>query len=522
LLEKGYYRFIHRVRTPNGAHRYIYQLARAIKDNTGNYTHAHGTAQDITEQKENELLLQASERRFKSLVQHSSDMIGIIDSVGNYSWVSENVEKFIGFTADELLKLNAIELVHPEDAGNIVERLSEIIFQKEITLEPFRFKTKTGDYRWMTSHITNLMDDPEINGLVVNSSDVTSKKFYQDQIRALSTIAEEAPHCIVLTNADQKVIWVNKIFQERTGYSIEEIFGKPFIDLYTVSGNETVLEDMQQHLRKSQPFEAVICNVNRWGRKYWVQTAVQPVYNERGEVVQYFGMSVDITERLQLEKQLKEETERRQKRVTAAVIKGQEKEREEISRELHDNVNQILATVKLYLELMRREQKEELHNQAENLLTQAINEIRKISKTLAPPALKEIELVDSIEELLSNIRITTKVRIIFKSHGLKDANLSHDVQVAVYRLIQESLTNIIRHSKATGVSISLSVMHNNITLIIKDNGIGFNTEKRRNGIGISNMINRAESLNGKLEMKSAEGQGCTLLATIPLPPSNGK
>lgn len=516
LFEKDYYRFIHRIRLANGSYRYIYQLGRAVKDSQGNYTHAHGTAQDITEQKESELLLQASERKLKTLVAHSHDMIGIIDSVGNYSWVSDNVERILGYKAEELVKMNAIDLIHPEDADHIVSRLSEIIFQKEITLEAFRFKTKSGDYRWINSHISNLMDDPEINGLVVNSSDITSKKFYQDQIRALSIIAEEAPHCIVLTNADLKVIWVNKIFQQRTGYSIEEIFGKPFLDLYTKKGNEAALEEMRRHLSESKPYETVICNENRWGKKFWVQTSIQPVYNEKGEVIQYFGMSVDITERLRLENQLKNETERRQKRITAAVIQGQEKEREGISRELHDNVNQILATAKLYIELQRHDKREELQDQAETLLNRAINEIRKISKALAPPPLNEIDLVDSIEELLNSLRTAGKVRIVFKTHGLQNAALTHNVQVVVYRLIQESLTNIMRHSQATKVSVSLSVLSKKLTLIIKDNGIGFNTEKRRSGIGISNMINRVESLNGRLEIQSREGMGSTLVASIPL------
>ena len=189
-----------------------------------------------------------------------------------------------------------------------------------------------------------------------------------------------------------------------------------------------------------------------------------------------------------------------------------------MSKEIHDNVNQILTTVKLYLEMAQDgvPNREALVTKAKEYVMTSINEIRQITKRLAAPEQVEMRLEESVKELVDSLSLAGKINFDFKQYGLTNYQPNEEISLAVYRLAQEHLTNIVKHSAATKVQLSLSIIAGNLSLLVVDNGKGFDVAKRRKGIGISNMYNRVETLNGRLDIKSKEGEGCTLLAILPL------
>jgi len=221
--------------------------------------------------------------------------------------------------------------------------------------------------------------------------------------------------------------------------------------------------------------------------------------------------------RRKMAEKLIEEQQRHERQVTEEVIVAQEKEREEIGHELHDNVNQVLTTVKLYLELALHSPatSEDLISKSMHLVMKSINEIRSLSHDLSAPTLGTRSLIDSIYALIETVSNSTGIKILF-DHSSCYASLAMNQKLAIYRITQEQLNNIVKHSRATTATIILSQTDKHTTLVIKDNGKGFNTFEKRNGIGLNNIISRAKVFDGTVNIESALGKGCMLIVTLPI------
>jgi signal transduction histidine kinase len=215
--------------------------------------------------------------------------------------------------------------------------------------------------------------------------------------------------------------------------------------------------------------------------------------------------------------QLAHEREEHQRNLVRASIESQEKERGQIGRDLHDNINQILAVTKAYIDTAVHEDErrgELLHRSLKNL-DMAINEIRKMSKSLVPPSMKEDGLVASVTELVETMRVVGRFTIDFRCEKENVGNLGEAQQLALYRIVQEQVNNIIKHANAHNVCIELSGKNGYVSLLIADDGKGFDPNARSKGVGLSNIMSRIEVFDGKLELISAQGSGCTLKVKMP-------
>jgi signal transduction histidine kinase len=211
----------------------------------------------------------------------------------------------------------------------------------------------------------------------------------------------------------------------------------------------------------------------------------------------------------------------KQKIVAQAMVDAQEKERAEIGKELHDNINQILSTTKLYLELAKND-----NNERQNLISrsagnihQAIHEIRNISRSLVPSSIGDLGLQDSIVDLVESIKMTRAIHIEFYPVGNFDEKISDKAKLMLFRIIQEQTNNVLKHSGAINLIIELTYeeAENNIELSITDDGKGFNPEKvRKKGLGLSNIMSRADLFGGKVTIQSAPGHGCKLRVQVPV------
>ncbi|MES1220302.1 MAG: PAS domain S-box protein [Bacteroidota bacterium] len=240
------------------------------------------------------------------------------------------------------------------------------------------------------------------------------------------------------------------------------------------------------------------------------------VVYENGLPVKMIGSLQDVTGLKELEQRLMEEKLERQKEISETVIQVQEKERSRIGHELHDNVNQILSTVKLFVEMLSSTTKEETKIKEKSIeyVMMAINEIRKLSKELVEPQLKGVGLVKSIWMMIEDIHLSNAVKIKF-THDHENDLLTQGKKVTLFRIVQEQMKNILNHSKATNVDIYLHCKDNDTHLIIKDNGVGFNPSQTHRGIGLSNIYERTRFYNGVVDIKTSPGNGCTLTVKIP-------
>ena len=224
-----------------------------------------------------------------------------------------------------------------------------------------------------------------------------------------------------------------------------------------------------------------------------------------------------FTELLREKYQLAQELNIEQ-RLVQATIDGQEKEKRAIGMELHDHINQILASTKMYIELAKTDatNRNEILNKSASQVDYAINEIRNLSKALVLHDIEAGGVVRQVMEMMGDIGILTNMEF--------DANISEEAidqlsvkqQLAVFRIIQEQFNNIVKHAAASKVVIHLRQVQQDIQLEIGDNGRGFDVSHARNGIGLSNIKSRAHILKGKMNIESSEGAGTRLTISFPL------
>jgi signal transduction histidine kinase len=217
--------------------------------------------------------------------------------------------------------------------------------------------------------------------------------------------------------------------------------------------------------------------------------------------------------RRKLGDRLAEEEKKYQRLLTEQMIAVQEREREWIGRELHDNVSQVLTSVKLFLEMASKEDDNPLIPKSMHLVNNCISEIRNLSHQLSAPTLGTRSLIDSINALIETVAFTTGLQFSFDHREYTTGIMGQ--KLALYRILQEQINNIVKHAKATKVWITLSNVDGNVRLTVRDNGKGFDASTQKNGMGLNNIISRATVFDGHVRMETAPGNGFLLVVEIP-------
>jgi PAS domain S-box-containing protein len=240
---------------------------------------------------------------------------------------------------------------------------------------------------------------------------------------------------------------------------------------------------------------------------------------EGDDTCRMIGATQDITEHFLLEKKLIDERAKMQKEITEAVLTAQESERAEIGKELHDNINQILGATKLYIEMAKTEETREIFlEKASGHIMNVIEEIRRISKKLVPQSINLIGLGNSIKILIDDLTLVHPVRIEFIDSGIDKDGLDDSLQLNIFRIVQEQVNNILKHSDATQARIHLAKDENAVVLLVSDNGKGCDSAVKSKGVGIRNIISRVELYDGSVTIVSNPGEGYELNVQLPLKP----
>lgn len=239
-------------------------------------------------------------------------------------------------------------------------------------------------------------------------------------------------------------------------------------------------------------------------------------YNSNNKSKVVVAVIRDTTERNRLQEELNSEKLNRQQLIMKQVIQAQERERTIIGGELHDNICQILTTIKIYLNLVikNNERGKEFLPKSMDFLDMAILEIRNLSHTLSAPTLGKKSLVVSINDLLTDIGTHSGMNMHFK-HSSHADEISMEQKLAIFRIVQEQVNNILKHAAASEVFISLEKEHNTTKLSITDNGKGFDPEVNSKGIGLNNIEARVKAFSGTFKITAAPGQGCSIEVSFP-------
>ncbi len=343
----------------------------------------------------------------------------------------------------------------------------------------------------------------------------------QEQNRFKASLLATVGQAVVATDLNGSVTYWNNAAEKIYGWTEEEAIGNNIIELTPVSFPKKKGNEIMEYLKRGDSWSGEILAKKKDGSIFPAFLTDSPIRNQQGEMTGIIGVSTDISERKRTEQELLEMEQRilnqkiqEQKKITRAVIIAQEQERNYIGRELHDNINQLLAGTKLYLGMAAKNTQniKETIMYCIELIDNSIEEIRLLSSRHVTP-LKNVDLEKLIENLIDNLNKATSIKTVLM---YKITNpLNDDLKLNIYRIIQEQTNNIIKHSSAQNVTITIEELNNMINMKVTDDGKGFDITKERSGIGISNIINRVETFNGKFKIESSVGNGCKIWVSLP-------
>ena len=318
---------------------------------------------------------------------------------------------------------------------------------------------------------------------------------------------------------DGALEFLNQRWLDYTGLSLKEGIEEPTRTVHP--------DDLSRALEKwlvvkatSEVYEDELRLQRADGEYRWFLVRVAPLLDEQGNIVKWFGASVDIEDRRRAEKNL-EEAHRQLKLLSRRRVKVQEEERRHLARELHDEIGQALTAAKINLQAALEEPdhaKAKRIHETTAILERLLGQVRQISLNLRPSTLDDLGLVPALRSLLDEQGRLASVAVRFSAKNMPE-NLDPEIQTTCFRIAQEAITNAVRHARSTQIRVDLSHENGNLRLQIRDNGTGFDAESAQAqtiGLGLVGMKERAALVGGRTRIMASRGNGATVDVTLPL------
>ena len=308
---------------------------------------------------------------------------------------------------------------------------------------------------------------------------------------------------ILAINKQDEVIYINPYAENIIGKKSAEVLSKNCFSCYP-DGFHLEMAHLQNKVRL-EGFSQKYLGYHH-GLEQWIE---MEIHRSGSNLV---CLLKDVTKERLLQEQMENRKWEQHKKLTSAAIRAHENKRAQVSLKLHDDIGQVLTTIKLYQEvLINREAAKEVSEKSLALLQQCIRGVRHLAKELSAPSLGKMHLTETIHELVETIRESGTKNICFNHHGIEKLEVPAEIHLVIYRILQEHLNNISRHAEATAVRVWITYSGEDFLIKITDNGKGFNMYEQNSGIGISHMRSLAISLDGRLSINSRPGLGCVLI-----------
>jgi len=304
-----------------------------------------------------------------------------------------------------------------------------------------------------------------------------------------------------------KFVQVNHAAVKLYGYTMEEFMNLTVFDFRLEEDNVSLRKSLAHDSENYQTVHRRSKHFTKSGELLDVE--VQATFIVINDRKYRMVIITDVTEKNRVEQQ-----------ITKAIIKTQENERYEIGAELHDNICQILASTHMSLGVLSKSVNDcgkELFQQCRDYINLATQEIRNLSHRLAPAFFNDSTLEEAFEILLKNCNIENKHEVsLYFDQDIEKLNINRDLQLNLYRILQEQLRNVLKYAHCKTIEVDLILNNDKLKMRVTDDGIGFDVNAVKSGIGISNMRRRTELFGGDFSICSAPGRGCELLIVIPL------
>jgi PAS domain S-box-containing protein len=520
----------------------------------------HGTprpfAEDAGGRREAEAALRESEQRLRLLTDALPALISYVDSQECYRLNNTAYERWFGHPREEICGRHVKDVLGGAAYDAIKAHIDTALSGEAVTYEAL-LPYKDGGHRFVrASYIPHVVESGQVHGFFVLVEDLTERKHAEEALqkardelelrveertRELSranrelereiaqrkqtqdlykTLLHAAPDPIVTVGRDGKIGVVNREVERVFGYDSEELIGQSVEILLPEHLRGSHVHHRSDYFGNAQvrPMGLGLELAARCkdGRDLPVEISLSPVQTTEGAFV--IAMIRDITERKQAEESLH--------RLSGRLISAQEDERRRIARELHDDFNQRLALLAIDLERLHEGlpvSQESLTDDLASLLrrTKEISsDIHSLSHQLHPSSLQHLGLVAATRNFCKEISGQHAIDIEFVHHGVP-RSLPDDVALCLYRIVQEALRNVIKHSGAESARIEITGTADGLELQISDNGMGFDPEsaRTRRGLGLLSIRERLRLVSGTISFERVEPNGTRIEVRVPIPAS---
>ncbi|HXI23484.1 MAG TPA: PAS domain-containing protein [Pyrinomonadaceae bacterium] len=490
--------------------------------------HSHADNCSFVNAESGKFCEQIPELYLRTMVDSYSAAVAVLDQSGDILYVNRGWRDFLvqhGFAGNFYgVGSNYLDVrrqdrdVSAEECARMVDGIDAVLSGKQSEFQEEYVNRKSIDRRWIRIHAARF-DLPQATRVLVTHEDVT------DSHETGETRRKEAERIQFLLNVTHILPWEADFETSRftfvgeqavpmLGYPIEEWYEPGFWPRHLhPDDRERAMTHCVTCANNSDNYELEYRLIAKDGRVVWLHSLVT-VLHENGHPLTIRGFSIDITGSKQTEAALRD--------LGGRLINAQEEERRRIARELHDDLNQRMALLSIELEQLGQKIKKPyaVHHRLENLQRQAqeiSTDIHRLSYRLHPSKLDHLGLAPAVRSLCQEISGTGHLEVELQESGLP-ANLSKDMTLCVFRIVQEALRNCVKHSGASLAKVALEGSETEIRLSISDNGCGFDSESNttQRGLGFTSMRERLRIVDGKIEIHSQPTCGTVIEASVPL------
>jgi PAS domain S-box-containing protein len=488
-----------------------------------------GISIDITEHKQTEKELKVREEKYRNLFNRANEGLILLTMDGKIAELNESFAQMHGYTIDEMKNMDIKDL---DVLGDKAFEGRDEVMQRLLSGEVVRFEVEHYHKDGHSFHLNDTVsiitiDDKQY--FLAFHQDITERKQAEKELKVREeryrNLFDRANEGLILLTMDGKIAELNQSFAQMHGYTIDEMKNMDIKDLDVLG--ENAFERRYDEMKRLLAGEVVRFEVEHYhknGYSFHLSDTVNLITIDDQHY--FLAFHQDITDRKQAEKELKESRE--QLRNYASHLQHvSEKERLSITLEIHDSLAQYLVALKIAMGIYLKKlsvgsktvSKDKVMAKIDEFINQTdktIKSARSIMNGLRPDQLELLGFAEATEVYLQEFEVSHHIECTF-TNVIKDRKIQPEQALSLFRILQESLNNILKHAMATLVSVQLSNIDNMLILEISDNGVGFDKENsgRPDSFGLIGMNELARILNGSFEISTKEGEGTKVKVKIP-------
>jgi PAS domain S-box-containing protein len=524
----------HQVIDKNGETRWQQWMDYGIFDKDGKIREFQAVGRDITQRKRAEEALRESEKRFHLMADTAPVMIWASDAENNYSFFNKPWLDFTGRTLEEELGRGWMKSVHPDD----LERIRHNFQTASQTRRPFKIEYRVrradGQYRCVLEHgVPRFTSGGQFTGYIGSIVDITERRFAEqllkDSERELRLLTELIPQQVWVILPGGSIDYVNQRWLDYTGLTRKKALKTRPISVVHRDDRRLILNAAKENFAEGKQFDLEMRIRRADGEYRWFLTRAMPLRDEEGNLIKWYGTNTDIEDRKRAEEALRtsEEALREShiqiKDLAGRLIVAQEEERRRINHRLHEDLNQQVAALAMGLGWLGRQlpnAEDSIRNQIAkledrtNLLSEQMSDL---SRELHSSTLEHVGLTAAMRMYCLEFSRQEGIEVFLEITGDIES-IPPEMALCLYRVTQESLRNIAKHSGAKVAEVILTNTDESLELRVADQGSGFDPRQTslRTGLGLISIEERVKLLHGGFEVLSQPGAGTELKVRIPL------